>query len=330
MIKAIVCGVLVAMVSGAGLAQESASTAQPPAAPGDTKTHLLPLPRDRSVNDVLALLQAIEPPVDASLVGAHAPHQGKTVLIRLRGQQAEVEKAQQWLAQALANETNRDSAKHAELEARTVSAKFPGGSVEEFVDAVLGKFGFVPPIYQSEELRSLRMRPVEMKLMSISDALSLLSRVPPQDKNGEPVRLIARWSDVSPGILPRPSPEALLELYERQVLVINRESSNAESDGDVRRAAFTLGDETVPKEALDVMLDAVALATNLDGASTTFRAKFHAPTNLLIVRGTFDELGVVAQIVKGKFPNARVELPVTDLSTVTPSPTADGAIGGRR
>jgi hypothetical protein len=71
-----------------------------------------------------------------------------------------------------------------------------------------------------------------------------------------------------------------------------------------RRAARGRGED-----ALNVLFDAIKVAVDFDEESKTFKAKYHEASRLLIVRGTFDELGVVGQVVKAQFPTARVELP---------------------
>jgi hypothetical protein len=64
-----------------------------------------------------------------------------------------------------------------------------------------------------------------------------------------------------------------------------------------RRAARGRGED-----ALNVLFDAIKVAVDFDEESKTFKAKYHEASRLLIVRGTFDELGVVGQVVKAQFP----------------------------
>ncbi|MDZ4754025.1 MAG: sigma-70 family RNA polymerase sigma factor [Phycisphaerae bacterium] len=78
----------------------------------------------------------------------------------------------------------------------------------------------------------------------------------------------------------------------------------------------------IAPENLDALLDVIGAAINLDGDSSTFRAKYHAPSGLLIVRGTKDELELAAQIVRSKVPYAQVQLPEMN-GDRAPSPAAE-------
>jgi hypothetical protein len=51
------------------------------------------------------------------------------------------------------------------------------------------------------------------------------------------------------------------------------------------------------------------VAIDFDRRSTTFKAKYHKPSGLLIVQGTDEELGVAARVVRAKLPESRIELP---------------------
>lgn len=262
-----------------------------------------------SVREVVQLLSSARSiDVDAVVVwGGDDPN--SPLALRVSGTKANVEKAGAHVKQIIADEKKwREMDERLEAES-TVTIDFSGGTVEEFVNAVIGKFNFVPPIYQDESYRKLTMRPVKTRLLDLSSALNLLSRVPPTDSNGASVPLRASFGGRDPQPLAGRSNESLALQLARAVMVIDRAEPVKVDAATARRAAFSLGDESPKRELLDATLDVLSVAINLDGTSKTFRAKFHAPSNILIVQGTPDELAVAGQIVKARFPKAKVELP---------------------
>jgi hypothetical protein len=198
-----------------------------------------------------------------------------------------------------------------------VTLDFPGGTVEEYVRAIGAKPKLPGPIFVSRELAQLRMRPIELRGLEFRKALALLSKLPPTNDAGQAVPLEASWVGE---VAPASDAAQKLEDYRRAILIVAPVESAARKSDATRRAAFALGEESISKPALTTLFDAIAVATNMDGESKTFKAQYHEPSGLLIVRGTRDELGVVAQIVKAKFPKARTELPSFDPDPQDPAP----------
>jgi hypothetical protein len=255
--------------------------------------------------------------VQASMVTV--PGQDSQIPIRLVGTKEKVDQAAEEIARWSSDRERWLESDRRTLEKSTVTLDFPGGTVEEFLQAVIGKFNFVPPIYQDESFRKLNMRPVKSRLTDIPAALNILTRVPPLDASGSPVPLRATFDDGNPNTWARLNLYDLNERLFRSVMVIDRAGGTKSASVQIRRAAFTLGEDAPKRDAVDTMLDAISVAISLDGQSQTFRAKFHAPSNILILQGTPDELAVAGQIVKGKFPKSAVEVPAAAEPGVVPA-----------
>lgn len=196
------------------------------------------------------------------------------------------------------------------LERSRITLDFPGGTVEEYIRAVGAKPKLPAPTFVSKDIAELRVRPVQLRELEFRKALQLLGKLAPTNEVGQAVPLETSWiGDMTSGA------EDLgnsLELYQRALLIVGPVDRKQSGAVITRRAAFALGEESISKPALATLFDAIGVATNMDGKSKTFKAQYHEPSGLLIVRGTRDELGVVAQIVKAKFPKARTELPSFD------------------
>ena len=264
-----------------------------------------------TVDEVRSILRQVESNgLEASMRwNPHGPLSDRAICIRLSGKNELVDAAAERIAEIAADRDRWLEADRHALEKSTVTLDFPGGTVEEFLQAVIGKFNFVPPIYQDESYRKLSMRPVKSRLTDIPAALNLLTRVPPLDANGSPVPLKATFDDGSRNTWASLNLHDLNERLFRSVMVIDRAGGTKSASVQIRRAAFTLGEEAPKREVVDTMLDAISVAISLDGPSQNFRAKFHAPSNILILQGTPDELAVAGQIVRGKFPKSLVEVP---------------------
>lgn len=300
---------------------------------------------DREPDDLTQLIDAIHngnargtrAPVEASIVARSDGRDGRPAYgLRLRGQTAAVEQIYAWVFKTLANQEAYRDAERAKLEASTVSIDFKGGTVEEFVASVVGKFELVPPVYANEEIRSLRMTAVKTHQMSIADALNLLARVPPTDSYGQPVRLRVSGTanDGAPGVARASgrqtawaAEETLIDQRSR-VIVIERDPRANTTAEPTRRAAIFLPPTRGSDAAIEQLLDAISVAVHLEKRSPTFVAKMHKPSRMLIVRGTEDELGLVAQVVRGFEPNVRIELP-TFTATDAPTRPTSGAPAGR-
>lgn len=262
------------------------------------------------ISEVQSVLRSVaELGVNASMVATDYNSDQRSVAVRLSGTKEKVDKAAELIDTISGDRERWRQAERDKLEKSTVTLDFPGGTVEDFLQAVIGKFDFVPPIYQDESFRKLSMRPVKSRLTDIPAALNLLTRVPPLDENGSPVPLKATFDDGNSNTWAGQNLHDLNERLFRSVMVIDRAGGTKSASVQIRRAAFTLGEEAPKRDAVDTMLDAISVAIGLDGQSQTFRAKFHAPSNILILQGTPDELAVAGQIVKGKFPKSLVEVP---------------------
>lgn len=271
--------------------------------------------------------------VDASIVVGSSDPGSKDVPkgygILLRGPKDAVDAAAGLIRRELGEQDTIREVETARLDAATVSVDFPGGTVEEFVTAALGKFEFVPPVYGDDAIRSLRVRPVKTHRMSISAALELLTRVPPTDASGEPVRLriTGAGETIVGGASPVVAAERTVDLQRSRVIVIERDPEALELSQPVRRAAIFLPPTRSSDAAIEELLDAISVAVHLEKRSPTFVAKMHRPSRMLIVRGTEDELGVVAQVVRGFEPNVRIELPTFSAADAPTRPTSDAPAG---
>ncbi len=188
-----------------------------------------------------------------------------------------------------------------------ITLSFPGGTVEEFVRAVSERPKLPKPTFASSYVANLKMRPIELSGLDVRSALQLLSKLPPTNFEGVPVPLTASF--VGAETSASEDPGMALSKLQRSVFIIGPETYAPANAETTRRAAFWLGSDAVSDEALKILFDAIKFATDFESESTTFKAKYHQPSRLLIVRGTRDELGVVAQIVKSQFAGARAELP---------------------
>jgi hypothetical protein len=267
---------------------------------------------DLSVREVMRLLGMTRGMRDAEAVLIDSGADSNVPLrLLLTGKKEAVDKAEAHINDIIASEAKWRELRNLQEAESTVTIDFPGGTVEEFINAVIGKFNFVPPIYQDESFRKLSMRPVKTRLLDIPSALDLLSRVPPLDPSGASVPLRATFGNIDPQLSASAGrrSDALPLQLSRAVMVIDRAEPTKVDTAPARRAAFSLGDDAPKRELLDATLDVLSVAINLDGPSKTFRAKFHAPSNILIVQGTPDELAVAGQVVKARFPKAKIELP---------------------
>lgn len=338
------CSIILSLAPQATASDAPAATAQNQATATQAEVIERDIWLDREPDDLMQLIDAIHngnargtrAPVDASIVARSDGRDARpTYGIRLRGPTAAVDQIYAWVFKTLGNQDAFRDAERKRLEASTVSIDFPGGTVEEFVTSVLGTFELVPPVYANDDIRALRMTAVKTHQMSIAAALDLLVRVPPTDAYGQPVRLrVSGTGNEVPGA-PRYSgrqsassaEEALIDQRSR-VIVIERDPRANTAAEPARRAAIFLPPSRSSDAAIDELLDAISVAVHLEKRSPTFVAKMHKPSRMLIVRGTEDELGLVAQVVRGFEPNVRIELP-TFSATEAPTRPTSGAPAGR-
>ncbi|MBL9148007.1 MAG: hypothetical protein JNM94_04870 [Phycisphaerae bacterium] len=272
-------------------------------------------------DEVLALLKQLTSNPTSVQVHLLPASPGDQLRVSLFGPPDDVEAMKVKLQDALAKSDEWKKARQAEIDEETVTLQFPGGTVEGYVTAVLEKFGVASPIYADDAIRTLHVGPIELRRVDLEAALRVLTRAAPTDNDGTPIPLQLSFDD-DRGSWAR-SNLALASMNERiarSVIVIKRSDSDVGAASGVRRAAFVLGRSPIERARLDPALDAVALAVNWNGASPTFRAKFHAPSNVLILQGTPDELALAAQIVKGTFPDAHVDMTAAPAPTASPTP----------
>jgi hypothetical protein len=273
-----------------------------------------------SADEMLRLLQKIRK--DSSVQVSLLPNENEGIfLVEFRGLPDDLKGMPDEVNKAIGIRSGEEKERRrlAEMESNTVSIQFPGGTVEAYVNAVLAKFDLAPPIYADDAIRSLHVAPVELRRADLLSALRVLSRAFPTNAEDIAVPLAITFGE-SPMAYSPTDPSSIREAVSRSVIVIGRASPDLSASSGVRRAAFVLGPSPIERARLDPALDAVALAVNWNGASPTFRAKFHAPSNVLILQGTPDELALAAQIVKGTFPDAHVDMTAAPAATASPTP----------
>ncbi|MFO0829001.1 MAG: hypothetical protein U0572_12750 [Phycisphaerales bacterium] len=221
------------------------------------------------------------------------------------------------------NSRELERAKEARL---TATIDFPGGTLGNYVDALVQHFGLPKPVFDPPELRNARMPSVQLNRLDLASAFGLPGNLALRDESNRPIRVRTAW--VGPGAAPFPGPtiyarsDKPLADYRQSVCIISRVADkNLPSAPESSRAVFNLISEkgSITPDELRTVMDAIQVAIDLDERSTTFKAKFHEPSGLLIVRGTSDELGVAAQVVRAKLPKSRIELP-TASAEESPAP----------
>ncbi|MBL9150539.1 MAG: hypothetical protein JNM94_17770 [Phycisphaerae bacterium] len=212
----------------------------------------------------------------------------------------------------------------------SVKVDFPGGVLEDYVRAITEPLGFDGIQFESEAVRKLWVQPIKLDGLDVASALSMLEKLPLRTSpTGGSASVSVTWIPESPTDRRVDMRIGRLDDVERfsrrdrlaRSLVVIKSAGGAGDAAETRRAVFGLGGlKGFSTESLPNLLDAVHVALELDGGSTTFKAKYHEPSGLLIVRGTRDELGVVQQVLKARFPGATFDLPGFDDPVSTPTP----------
>jgi hypothetical protein len=217
----------------------------------------------------------------------------------------------------------------------SVKVDFPGGPLEDYVGAITEPLGFDGVQFGSEAVRKLWVQPIKLDGLDVASALSMLEKLPLRTSpTGGPAAVSVTWIPESPTdrrVDMRIGRMDDVERFSRRYrlarsLVVIKSAGGAADAVETRRAVFGLGGlKGFSTESLPNLLDAVHVALELDGGSTTFKAKYHEPSGLLIVRGTRDELGVVQQVLKARFPGATFDLPGFDDPVSTPMPATESS-----
>jgi hypothetical protein len=311
---ATLCGAI-ALGSMAGTACAQAGNDRNPAVegPAQVESETIELPIELEESEIAGFFKKVESLARASdvlveLVERTSPegNASKVILVRASATDTFLANAQAQRFRRLISDEQSKRVMARNTDLMRVTLSFPGGTVEEFVRAVSERAKLPKPTFTSSYVANLKMRSVELSGLEVRSALRLLEKLPPTNFEGIAVPLAADF--IGAEYMPTDAGSALPYL-QQSVFVIGPATDPPAAPDTVRRAAFWLGSDAVSDEALKILFDAIAFATDFDGESMTFKAKYHQPSRLLIVRGTRDELGVVAQIVKSQFAGARAELP---------------------
>ncbi|MBL9150232.1 MAG: hypothetical protein JNM94_16205 [Phycisphaerae bacterium] len=216
-----------------------------------------------------------------------------------------------------------------------VSLDFKGGSVLDYLKqlgAATGFDGFV--IREPALLEQIDMPPVTLRGTDLETAIKSITSSDRTEyrairlRDGRLARVTLEWL-VPDGSTPnRPSPLNAEEYAAalRRGLVVVAVVPWTEKQVPTTRTVFDLS--RVPnadKAFVQSLLDAISLAVELDGESPSFRAKYHEPSRILIVRGTDAEIALVREIIQLRVPSAKShdsEIPKPDPVSAPTTPAA--------
>ncbi len=198
----------------------------------------------------------------------------------------------------------------------TATLDFKGGTLGSYIDALVQHFALPKPVFDPPELRNVTMPAVQLNRLDLASAFSLPASLSLLDESKNPIRVRTAWvgpgADPSPSSVQGPRSDKPLSDYRQSVCIVARVADKSlPSNPETHRAVFNLIGEKGALSAgqLRTIMEAIQMAIDMDGHSSTFKAKFHEPSGLLILQGTDEELGVAAQVVRAKLPQARIELP---------------------
>lgn len=210
-------------------------------------------------------------------------------------------------------ERNSRELENVRIMQQTATLDFKGGRLSDYIDSLVRHFALPAPVFDPPELRTAMMPAVQLNRLDLASAFALPGSLSLLDESKSTVRIRVTWvgpgSSGMPGRVPTDKP---LADYRQSVCIISRVvEKNAATPIVNRRAVFNLVGEhgALPAAELRMIMEAIQVAIDLDGRSSTFKAKYHEPSGLLIVQGTADELDLAAQVVRAKLPQSRVELP---------------------
>jgi hypothetical protein len=218
------------------------------------------------------------------------------------------------LEKVLRVEWNQRELEHAKLMRRTITLDFKGGSLGSYIDALVAHFGLPKPLFDPPELRSATMPAVQLNRLDPASAFALPGSVTISDGSKSPLRVKTEW--IGPAATLRGGTRSItefpIEQFRESVCIIRRVDTASSADQSPnQRVVINLSISTDRdfNEQLNIIVAAMQVAVDLDGRSTTFKARFHEPSRLLIVQGTADEIETAAQIVRAKHPHSRIEMP---------------------
>jgi len=209
-----------------------------------------------------------------------------------------------------------------------VSLDFPGGTLADYLQLVAkaGEFdNFL--IQDPARTKQVPMPPVKLRNVDLRTAVRLVGPVHIQSSYGpggaftlsDGTKVVVTVNWFGPAVNQQSDPEEDRRNVSRSVCAVaieNMESPSTQST----RAVFDLSAmKELPKEEVQRVLDAVTIAVELDGSSPTFRAKYHEGSQLLIVRGTPDELDLVRQVFRARVPGFQEDIgPKVPAAPTTP------------
>ena len=239
------------------------------------------------------------------------------------------------LADVLRFEWSQREFENAKLMRRTITLDFKGGTLGSYIDALVGHFGLPKPLFDPPELRSATMPAVQLNRLDLGSAFALPGSVTISDGSKSPLRVKTEWIGSGAAFRggTRSTTDFPIEQFRQAVCIIRRVDGSASANQlPNQRVVINLSISTDKDfgEQLNIIVAAMQVAVDLDGRSTTFKAKFHEPSRLLIVQGTPDEIETAAQIVRAKFPNSLIEMPSRPASQPTEQPTPPRSVSSRR
>jgi hypothetical protein len=216
-----------------------------------------------------------------------------------------------------------------------VTLDFKGGSVLEYLKQLgtaTGFDGFV--IREPALLEQIDMPPITLRDTDLMTAIKAIGSSDRSEtgairlRDGRLARVTLEWLVPDGSTQHRPSPLNAEEYAAalRRGLVVVSVAPWLGKQVPTTRTVFDLSSiPNADKALVQSLLDAISLAVELDGESPSFRAKYHEPSRILIVRGTDAELALVREIVQLRVPNAKSHDSETPTPEAVAAPTTPAA-----
>jgi hypothetical protein len=184
-----------------------------------------------------------------------------------------------------------------------VSLDFPGGSMLDYIKAVSDGSGFEGTIIQEPStLAELKLPAVKLRGATLRTALEIMSRAGSGSLRSRNLNLRVNWIPDQRYA----DPEEDNRWAMKSACVISVEAIG--NNGQATRTVFDLSAmDATTKADVQTVLDAITVAIEMNGESTTFAAKYHEPSRILIVRGTPEELSLVREVLRIRAPEATVQ-----------------------
>lgn len=214
---------------------------------------------------------------------------------------------------------------------------FPGGSVFDYLRLIGRSAGFDGFVFRDEALlRELTLPAVTLRGSDLQTAVQIVTTLGYRLTDGREASVSATWigpaTIINRQVHPQPDPAFLADALRRSVCLIFPAASDPSRRGQspISKTVFDLsGMGAVDPDEVQRLLDAIAIAIELDGDSPTFFAKFHEPSALLIVRGTQGELNVAREIVRLRVPNHKETAAPAPEQPESDAPPSEPAAPGR-